>query len=82
LEPIRPSWADDDLWVSRRAKCVNEWPKKELGFKYRKADYLASIWLNLLKLEIDWRAVQHIGWTKLAHFSWIQETEFYNHRKF
>lgn len=41
----------------------------EFGMKYRKAEYLISIYNNIIDSEVPWEALQEIGWTKLSVIS-------------
>jgi len=38
---------------------------ERFGFQKRKADYLKSIYVNLVDKQIPWDKVAHLGWTKL-----------------
>lgn len=38
---------------------------EKFGFAKRKADYLISIYTNLVDKQIPWEKVAHLGWTKL-----------------
>lgn len=38
----------------------------ELGLKYRKARYLVDIARTIRDLKIEWKNVEHLGWSKLA----------------
>lgn len=38
---------------------------EKFGFAKRKADYLISIYTNLVDKQIPWEKVSHLGWTKL-----------------
>lgn len=38
---------------------------ENFGFQYRKAQYLITIYTNLVTKQIPWDKVSHLGWTKL-----------------
>jgi hypothetical protein len=48
---------------------------ESFGFQGRKARYLISIYDNLVKKQIPWEAVQHLGWTKLKDLAPILTLE-------
>lgn len=47
----------------------------EFGMKYRKADYLINIYLNIVDSGIEWDAIKDIGWTKLKFISHLLTPE-------
>lgn len=44
---------------------------EKFGFGQRKADYLISIYTNLVDKQIPWEKVSHLGWTKLKDLAGI-----------
>lgn len=43
-----------------------QYVEEKYGVKYRKAMYLIAIYEGLTEAQIEWSAVEHLGWSKLA----------------